>query len=122
MTLCTYSKEVIPVLGCLLGCSFMVVESGAALPGLSLFNALHMSIEGRKVVDFTSASASSATKCTAAIPLTPLAALPASLVTPIQYIACAKGFVHKIKLVPNAIPVQQKLRRLPSSYRQLLMS
>ncbi|KAL8221344.1 UNVERIFIED_CONTAM: hypothetical protein K2H54_066228 [Gekko kuhli] len=37
--------------------------------------------------------------------------------TSVQGIACAKGFVHKVKVRPNVVPVQQKLRRLPFAVR-----
>ena len=60
VTLCTYSKEKIPVIGDSHAtvtheghsakCSFMVVESGAALLRLNLFVALHMCIKGNKVI------------------------------------------------------------------------
>ncbi|KAK7910413.1 hypothetical protein WMY93_015097 [Mugilogobius chulae] len=36
----------------------------------------------------------------------------------VQEIGCAKNFVHKVQIMPNAVPVQQKLRRLPFSVRQ----
>lgn len=39
----------------------------------------------------------------------------------IQGIGCATGFVHKIQIMPNAVPVQQKLRRLQFSVRQAVL-
>lgn len=38
---------------------------------------------------------------------------PASSTT----LGCAKGFMHKVKVAPTAVPVRQKLRRLPFSVR-----
>ena len=123
VTLCTYSKEKIQVIGQLHAtvtheghsakCSFMVVESGAALLGLNLFVALHMCIEGNKVIP--AAKPNVCPDPESAVPVAPpLIAAEAQ----VQEVGCAKGFVHKIQLMPHAIPVQQKLRRLPFSVRQ----
>lgn len=78
----------------------MVVESGAALLGLNLFVALHTCIESNVSTDPG---------------LTAPAAPP--LIAPeaqVKEVGCANGFVHK----PHAIPVQQKLRRLPFTVRE----
>ena len=91
----------------------MVVESGAALLGLNLFVALHMCIEGNKVIP--AAKPNVCPDPESAVPVAPpLIAAEAQ----VQEVGCAKGFVHKIQLMPHAIPVQQKLRRLPFSVRQ----
>ena len=120
VTLCTYSKERIPVIGQLHAtvtheghsakCSFMVVESGAALLGLNLFVALHMCIEGNKVIPNVNLKGSPDTK-----PTVPIAMALTAPEAQVQEDGCAEGFVHKIQLKPHAIPVQQKLRRLPFS-------
>lgn len=122
VTLCTYSKEKIPVVGQLHATithdghsaksSFMVVESGVTLLGLNMFVALHMCIEGDKVIT-ANPSGSPDPKPILPVPM-PLSAPE----TKVREIGCAKGFVHKIQLKPYAIPVQQKLRRLPFSVRQ----
>ena len=91
----------------------MVVESGAALLGLNMFVALHMCIDGNKVITAANPSGSPDPKPT--LPVTMPLTAPE---TQVREIGCAKGFVHKIQLKPHAIPVQQKLRRLPFSVRQ----
>lgn len=90
----------------------MVVESGVTLLGLNMFVALHMCIEGDKVIT-ANPSGSPDPKSILPVPI-PLSAPE----TKVREIGCAKGFVHKIQLKPYAIPVQQKLRRLPFSVRQ----
>lgn len=78
--------------------SFVVVKSGTALRGLDLFVALHICIEGSKVVTVTS-------------PKNPPAVQRAPKV-PSTY---RRLGVHKIQLKPDA---DQKLRRCPFSVRQ----
>ncbi len=119
MTLLTHSKEKIPIKGCLHATithdehsttgSFVVVKADAVLLGIDLFVALHMCIEGRKVVTATSPKESPTVQRAPAVSNTTPQTAPE---TQVQETGCAKGFVHKIQLKPDAVPVQQKLRRL----------
>lgn len=95
--------------------SFIVVKSGTALLGLDLIAALHMHIEGTKVLSTTSSEGPPTVQTVSAAPCATAQAAPEIT---IQEIGCAKGFVHKIQLKRDAVPVQQKLRRLPFSVRQ----
>lgn len=111
----SYSKEKIQVIGQFhatgtheghsAACSFMVVESGAALIGLNLFVALHTCIEGNKVLPSTKSNVSTDPGLTAPPLIGPVAQ--------VQEVGCANGFVHKIQLKSHTIPVQQKPKRLP---------
>ena len=74
----------------------MVVESGAALLGLNMFVALHMRIEGNKVITAANPSGSPDPKPT--LPVTMPLTAPE---TQVREIGCAKGFVHKIQLKPH---------------------
>lgn len=72
-----------------------MVKSGTALLGLDLVAALHMHIEGTKVISTTSSEG------TPTVQTTPAAACSTSQAVAeiqVQEIGCAKGFVHKIKL------------------------
>uniref|UniRef100_A0A096M937 CCHC-type domain-containing protein n=1 Tax=Poecilia formosa TaxID=48698 RepID=A0A096M937_POEFO len=112
--LVTYAKEKISVKGCLKAISHdshstagtLVVESGAALLGLDLFQALQMKLEG----------------CTPPTPMVqPAVPETVSDYSPdmsVQEVGYAKNFIHKVHILPNAVPVQQKLRRLPFSIRE----
>lgn len=124
VNLFTYSREKIPVKGCMHATvnhdghsttgSFLVVKSGTALLGLDLVVALHMRIEGTKVITADSSDGPIAQKT----PTVPSATPQLAPEIQVQEIGCAKGFVHKIQLKPVAVPVQQKLRRLPFAVRQ----
>nr|XP_055067975.1 uncharacterized protein K02A2.6-like [Misgurnus anguillicaudatus] len=117
--LVTYSRAPIPVLGCLpatvsrddVTCSakFYIVDSGTALLGMDLIKGLRLRFEGQRLLPaLTHAkpqASSSAVRC-----LTKTA-------SPQRTLGCAKGFVHKVKLAGNTVPVRQKLRRLPLSVR-----
>jgi len=103
--LVSYSKEIIPVLGCFstdvfhdgstaMG-TFYIVKSGSPLLGMDLLKALHCRIEGDAVITHEN-----------------------SEILPVHTVGCASGFVHKVKVKEGFIPVQQKLRRLPLSVRQ----
>lgn len=58
---------------------------------------------------------SAAVQCEPTVPKTTPVSAP---VVSVQEVACAKNFVHNVQILPNADPVQQKLRRLPFSRRQ----
>lgn len=94
--------------------SFVVVQSGTALLGLDLVVALHMRIEGTKVVTDDSSDDPTARRA----PTVPSTISQLAPKIQVQEIGCAKGFVHKIQLKPEAVPIQQKVRRLPFSVRQ----
>ena len=121
--LVTYAKEKIHVKGCLKATishdhhsavgTLVVVESGAALLGLDLFQALQMKLEGRKVVTTNTQPTFTAH------PAAPKTVLEdAASEVSVQEIGYAKNFIHKVHVLPNAVPVQQKLRRLPFAVRQ----
>lgn len=98
--------------------TFVVVKSSTALLGLDLFVALHMCISGNKVVTNTSPKDPHPVKYAPTAPSTPpLTASEAH----VREVGCAKGFVHKIHLKQQTVPLQQKLRRLPFSVRQAVM-
>lgn len=117
--LVTYSKTPIKVLGCMEAivhmdsikglANFYVVDSGTALMGRDLISALHLRIKGN-TVDLPSVSPLPLSPTAAVASLTTQPASPATL-------ECAKGFMHKVKVAPTAVPVRQKLRRLPFSAR-----
>uniref|UniRef100_A0A3B3WSA7 CCHC-type domain-containing protein n=1 Tax=Poecilia mexicana TaxID=48701 RepID=A0A3B3WSA7_9TELE len=120
--LVTYAKEKISVKGCLKATishdshstagTLVVVESGAALLGLDLFQSLQMKLEGRKVIT-TSTSPTPTVE-----PAVPETVSDHSPDMSVQEVGYAKNFIHKVHILPNAVPVQQKLRRLPFSVRQ----
>ncbi len=105
--LVTYSRDPIPVLGCLtvtvtkndVNCetSIFIVESGTALLGMDLINGLHLHFGGSSIP----------TK--SAQPPAYVMGLSASV--PVVKLGCAKGFLHKVKISSNVAPVRQKLVR-----------
>lgn len=117
--LVTYSQTLIPVLGCLpatvsrddVTCSakLYIVDSGTALLGMDLIKGLRLHFEGQRLLPAL-AHAKSQASSSAVMCLSKSASPQCAL-------GCAKGFVHKVKLSNNAVPVRQKLRRLPLSIR-----
>lgn len=116
--LVTYSRTPINVLGCMQAtvhmdgiqglANFYVVDSGTALMGRDLISTLRLRIEGNIVY----APAKSVT------PLLPTASVKhVTTTSPPTPIGCAIGFMHQVKVSPTAVPVRQKLRRLPFSVR-----
>lgn len=95
--------------------SFIVVKLGTALLGLGFFVALHMCIEGTKVVTVTGPNDPPTVQRAPTVPCTTPQNTP-EIET--QAIESAKRFVHKIHLKPDAVPVQQRLKRLLFSVRQ----
>lgn len=103
--LVTYSRDPIPVLGCLrvmvtkdnVSCktSIFIVECGSALLGMDLIKGLHVRFEGSSILSTASVS--------------PVMGLSAS--GPVSKLGCAKGYLHKVKISSNVTPVCQKLRR-----------
>ena len=98
-----------------------MVESGAALLGLDLFEALQMKLQGRRVVTtvpyYQSQTPTTTLQGEPTVPSIEPDNDPEVLV---QEIGCAKSFVHKVQMLPNAAPVHQKLRRLTFSVRQAI--
>ncbi|ROL53190.1 hypothetical protein DPX16_21123 [Anabarilius grahami] len=105
--LVTYMQKTIPVLGCLtitasFQChctqvSFFIVPGGTPLLGMDLFTALHLDIRNGSVV-------SSAKNGQVAVNFT-------------EPLGLAAGFVHKVNVRSDVLPIQQKLRRLPFAVR-----
>lgn len=102
----SYSKETIPVLGCFstevfhdgksaVG-TFYIVQSGSPLLGMDLLKALNCRIEGDTMITNYETSE----------------------LLPVHTVGCASGFVHKVKVKQDMVPVLQKLRRLPLTVRQ----
>lgn len=116
--LVTYLKETIPVLGCLQAnvsidpitapASLYVVRGGTALLGMDLIRALKWTLS------HDSAPSSSSADLNLAPPTTPVMETKSEP----SLLGCVSGFVHKVKIRDNAVPVQQKLRRLPFAVRQ----
>lgn len=73
-----------------------------------------MKLKGQKVVTAVTLT-STTVQCEPRVPKTTPVNVP---VVSVQEVGCAKSFVHKVQILPNAVPVQQKLRRLPFSMRQ----
>lgn len=119
--LVTYSKEKLNVLGCLradvthsdstASTDFYIVKSGTPILGMDLVTALQLQIKGGQLL--TQASEICAT-------LHPTKAPPTRHEndgeSPATF-GCARNFVHKVKLRPDAKPVRQNLRHLPLSVR-----
>lgn len=116
----TYTKSKVPVLGCLSGtvqhanttvpATFYVVKTATALLGLDLFRALRLSFEHNAVLP------DAASPLAANSPAVPAAEIKAGSLT--EELGLAKGFIHKVKVREGAQPIQEKLRRLPVSFRQ----
>lgn len=117
--LVTYLKENIPVLGCLKATVSMdsatapaflyVVRGGSALLGMDPIRALNWTFTHK--LNQVSSSATDQPS--------PSAAAPAIETTNINSsFGCVTGFVHKVKVREDAVPVQQRLRRLPFAVRQ----
>ena len=114
----TYTRDNIPVLGCLhakvqmdntsTAATFFIVERGTALLGMDLFTALDLCIRGDTVLT------------SAPVPPTSVMSINTATHTDTNTpgIGCAKTFVHKVKLDPTIRPVRQKLRRLPFAVRE----
>lgn len=111
--LVSYTRDNIPVIGCLhaqvhmdktsAAATFFIVEKGTALLGMDLLTALDLRIKGDTVL-------------TSAAVQTPV--MSTSVAAPeAPDIGCVKNFVHKVKLNPTITPVRQKLRRLPFAIR-----
>lgn len=110
LRLMTYTKEPIPVLGCVTldvlchdksaKCNFYVVPVGVPILGMDLLTALQL--------DITKHSIQSPTPPSAQVQHTHTTSTDNKGVT---------NFIHKVKLRPEIPPVQQKLRRLPFSIR-----
>lgn len=107
--LMTYTKEPIPVLGCITlnvmcnsksaKCTFYVVPVGVPILGMDLITALQLDITSQSILS---------------------SAPPSAQVQHTTTHTESKGvvnFVHKVKLRTEIPPVQQKLRRLPFSIR-----
>lgn len=117
--LVTYSKTPINVLGRMKAtvrmdgiegvANFYVVDNGTALMGRDLISALHLRIEGN-TVHSPMASLYPLPSTAAVASLTTQSVSPTTL-------GCAKGFMHKVKIAPTAVPVHQKLRCRPFSVR-----
>lgn len=116
--LVTYSRTPINVLGCMQAtvhmdgiqgpANFYVVDSGTALMGRDLISTLCLRIEGNTVY----------TPAKSVLPLPPTASVKHLTTTsPSATLGCAIGFMHQVKVSPTAVPVRQKLRRLPFSVR-----
>ncbi|XP_023806938.1 uncharacterized protein K02A2.6-like [Oryzias latipes] len=117
--LVTYSRTSIPVIGCMEAivhiqnlekpATFHIVDSGTALMGRDLIAAFNLRIEGNAAylpsTHFLSLPSAALMECSVSQP-----AAPATL-------GCAVGFIHKVKVLQTAVPVRQKLRRLPFSVR-----
>lgn len=117
--LVTYLKENIPVLGCLKATVSMdsatapaflyVVRGGSALLGMDLIRALNWTFTHK--LNQVSSSATDQPS--------PSAAAPAIETTNINSsFGCVTGFVHKVKVREDAVPVRQRLRRLPFAVRR----
>lgn len=117
--LVTYSRTPIKVLGCMQAtvhmygikgpATFYVVDSGPALMGRDLISALYLRIEDNTVY-LPSATHPPSSSAASVGYLTTQPASPAT-------IGCAIGFMHHVKVSQTAVPVCQKLRRLPFSVR-----
>ncbi|KAF7641581.1 hypothetical protein LDENG_00277080 [Lucifuga dentata] len=115
--LVTYSQTPIKVMGCMQAtvhmdgikgpANFYIVDSGTALMGRDLISALHLRIEDNTVY-LLSTSLLLPASATSVGYVTSQPASPPTL-------GCAKGFMHEVKVSPTAVPVHQKLRRLPFS-------
>lgn len=82
--------------------TFFIVESGTALIGNGdLISALQLCIERNTI---TSAQTKN---LPASLPQIPLMQL--SSPAPHAATVCVKGFMHKVKVLPSAVPVLQKL-------------
>lgn len=92
-----------------------MVKSGASLLGLYLFLALYMCIEGNKFVTATSRDDPFDPPTVQRAPTIPSTVPQTALETRVQEMECATG---KLQLKTDAVPVQQKLRRLPVFVRQ----
>lgn len=72
-----------------------IVMSGSPLLRTDLLKALNCRIEGDTVITNET-----------------------SELLPVHTVGCASGFIHKVKVKQDIVPVQQKLRRLLLSVRQ----
>lgn len=114
--LVTCLKENIPVLGCLLAtvsfgsttvpASLYVVKGGSALLGLDLIRALKWTLSHES----NHVSPADLSQAPPTAPVMEAKTDPSS-------VGCVAGFVHKVKVHEYAVPVQQKLWRLPFAVR-----
>ena len=88
--------------------NFYVTETGTPLMGMDLITALKLRIGGDNVL-----SVSPACNPPASSPVMQISKDEAQAPT----VGCVKGFMHKVKVSESAIPVRQKLRRLPFAVR-----
>ena len=85
--------------------NFYVTETGTPLMGMYLITAHKLRIEGDKVLSASNPPVSS--------PVMQLSKAEAQAPT----VGCVEGLMHKVKVSQSAIPVRQKLRRLPFAVR-----
>ena len=88
--------------------NFYVTETGTPLMGMDLITALKLRIGGDNVL-----SVSPACNPPASSPVMQLSKAEAQAPT----VGCVEGLMHKVKVSQSAIPVRQKLRRLPFAVR-----